>query len=61
MAATLADLEVSDFERCERSTNGPRGGHELVWVFTPASDDGLPLWVRLVERGGVVVVSFHIA
>ena len=50
------ELTVDDLLRTEEST-APEGG--LVWVFTPEFWDGGYLWVRLVERAGVVVISFH--
>ena len=54
--AQLLDLVDGDFLRTERST-APEGG--LIWVFTPETWDDEYLWIRLVERKGVVVVSFH--
>jgi hypothetical protein len=52
----LLDLTVDDLLRTESST-APQGG--LVWVFTPEFWDGGFLWIRLVERAGFVVISFH--
>jgi hypothetical protein len=52
----LIDLTVDDLLRTETST-APQGG--LVWVFTPEFWDGGFLWIRLVERAGIVVISFH--
>jgi hypothetical protein len=52
----LNGLTVGDFHRTERST-APQGG--LIWVFTPERLDEGTLWVRLVERAGIVVISFH--
>lgn len=52
----LLALTVDDLLRVESST-APQGG--LVWVFTPEFWDGGFLWIRLVERAGVVVISFH--
>ncbi len=52
----LLDLTVDDLLRTESST-APQGG--VVWVFTPEFWDGGFLWIRLVERAGIVVISFH--
>ncbi len=52
----LLDLTVDDFHRTEDST-APRGG--LIWVFTPELWGEGHLWIRLVERAGIVVISFH--
>ncbi len=52
----LLDLTDSDFLRTEPST-APEGGR--IWVFTPDHWEGGFLWIRLVERHGVVVISFH--
>lgn len=52
----LLDLTAEDFLRIEDST-APQGG--LIWVFTPELWDEGQLWIRLVERGGIVVISFH--
>ncbi|MCK6501942.1 hypothetical protein L6R53_00815 [Myxococcota bacterium] len=52
----LLELARTDFLRVEDST-APQGG--IIWVFTPEYWDGGHLWIRLVERAGVVVVSFH--
>lgn len=52
----LLELSVDDFLRTVVST-APQGG--LVWVYTPESWDGGYLWIRLIERTGVVVISFH--
>ena len=54
--AQLLDLVEADFLRTERST-APEGG--LIWVFTPDLWDGGYLWIRLIERKNIVVVSFH--
>lgn len=51
----LLTLDADDFAESMPST-APEGG--MIWVFTPMIDDGR-LWVRLCERGKVVVVSFH--
>jgi hypothetical protein len=52
----LLDLTDNDLLRTEEST-APEGG--LVWTFTPEFWDGGTLWIRLGERAGVVVISFH--
>jgi hypothetical protein len=52
----LLELSVDDFLRTEVSTT-PQGG--LVWVYTPEFWDGGSLWIRLIERAGIVVISFH--
>lgn len=52
----LLELAAEDFLRAEEST-APEGG--LIWVFTPEVWDGGHLWIRLVERSGIVVISFH--
>ncbi len=52
----LIDLAAEDFLRVEDST-APQGG--VIWVFTPEFWDGGRLWIRLVERAGIVVISFH--
>ena len=54
MVEQLRELTPDDFLRCEESHDGSR-----VWVFIPGLWDDWYLWVRLVERGGIVVVSFH--
>ena len=53
----LVHLTTDDFFRRESSTDQP---WEDIWTFTPPllEDDGF-LWIRLVERDGVLVVSFH--
>lgn len=52
----LLELGVDDLLRTEAST-ALQGG--LVWVFTPEFWDGGFLWIRLIERAGIVVISFH--
>ena len=52
----LLELTVGDLLRTEAST-APQGGQ--IWVFTPELWDGGYLWIRIVERAGVVVISFH--
>lgn len=52
----LLELGVADFLRTEEST-APQGG--LVWTFTPEFWDDGYLWIRLVERTGIVIISFH--
>ena len=51
----LDELEVRDFHRVEDSTARPG---DLIWVFCPDLSTGM-LWIRLVEREEIVVVSFH--
>ena len=52
----LLDLRQDDLLRTEIST-APQGG--LIWVFTPEHWDGGFLWIRIVERAGMVIISFH--
>ena len=52
--AQLLVLEISDFHQTEHTR-----GDALLWVFTPDVDEVGRLWIRLVERQGIVVVSFH--
>ncbi len=52
----LLELTAENFLRTEHST-AREGG--LIWVFTPDLWDGGYLWIRLVERAGIVVISFH--
>ena len=52
----LIELTVADLLRTEASM-APQGG--VVWVFTPEFWDGGFLWIRLIERAGIVVISFH--
>lgn len=52
----LKDLVPDDLRHCEIS-RAPSA--DLIWVFTPQLWDGDLLWIRLIERDGVVVVSFH--
>jgi hypothetical protein len=52
----LLELAIDDLLRTEQST-APEGG--LIWVFTPELWDGGHLWIRLVERAGIVVIIFH--
>jgi hypothetical protein len=56
VAEQLRCLSEADWLRCEDSLVHPE---DVVWVFTPALWDEGFLWVRLVERAGIVVVSFH--
>ncbi|MCK6529561.1 hypothetical protein L6R50_19070 [Myxococcota bacterium] len=51
----LGELGVDDYLRSERSTRRPG---DIVHTFTPPLDEG-ELWIRLVERDGFIVVSFH--
>ncbi len=46
----IYELEPADFLRIDISDHDGAD----IWVFVP--DD---LWIRLVERAGVVVISFH--
>ena len=55
--AELHALEPADFLRTEISTVRIA---DLVWVFCPPLEGGRDLWIRLVERDQVVVVSFHL-
>lgn len=48
-------LDEADFSESMPST-APEGG--IIWVFLPNSGQGR-VWLRLCERGGVVVVSLH--
>lgn len=50
-------LDVSDFERVEVSAVRPG---DSVWVFCPEIDEGT-LWIRIVARAGIIIVSFHLA
>ena len=52
----LKELAVNDLRRCEVS-RAPTA--DLIWVFTPETADDVSLWIRLLERDGIVVVSFH--
>lgn len=52
----LRELQPADHHRCEVSREPTR---DLIWVFTPAHWDGDHLWIRLVERQAIIVVSFH--
>lgn len=52
----LCELSVDDFAHRAPSTRYP--GLDM-WLFTPAIDDDLTLWIRMVERSGVMVFSFH--
>jgi len=52
----LVELTEDDFLRTEESSAPERG---LIWVFTPEFWDVGFLWIRLVERAGIVVISFH--
>ena len=53
----VGTLEPNDFERCENSTVLPG---DVIWVFCPEIDDGT-VWIRLTERDGMLVISFHLA
>jgi hypothetical protein len=60
----LGSLSAAAFRRTERSV---LRREDLVWVFAPWAEIRTPggerelfrLWVRLVEREGFWVVSFH--
>lgn len=52
----LKELHHDDHLRCEASKAFP---NDLIWVFTPDYWDGGQLWIRLVERDDLIVVSFH--
>lgn len=51
----IRELQVDDYVRSERSTRRPS---DVVHTSTPPLDDG-ELWIRLVERDGFIVVTFH--
>lgn len=53
----LRELTEDDFYRREPSHDQP---WEDIWTFTPPllDEEGF-LWIRIVERDGVLVVSFH--
>ena len=53
--AVLMMLEAADYADSMPS-DAPEGGR--IWVFTPTLTEGR-VWIRLCERGKVVVVSFH--
>lgn len=53
----LTFLEVSDFERVEMSAVRPG---DTLWVFCPEIEEGT-LWIRIIARKGIIVVSFHLA
>lgn len=53
--AFLYILYEDDFHETMPST-APEGG--AIWVFLPMTEEGR-LWIRLCERGGIVVVSLH--
>ena len=48
-------LDEADFSETTPST-APEGG--IIWVFLPNSGQGR-VWLRLRERGGIVVVGLH--
>lgn len=57
MHEQLLMLAEDDLFRREPCTDRP---WEDVWTFTPPMPDNEGfLWIRLVERDGVLVVSFH--
>ena len=51
----VGELDAESFEKCVLSEVSH---DELVWVFCPTVDDTI-LWIRLIERNGILVVSFH--
>lgn len=51
----LVELVPADLLRCEEGLDRPG----LIWIFTPEYWDGGVLWIRLTERNGVLVISFH--
>ncbi len=55
VADELLELQPGDYLHSERSRPHPK---DMVHTFTPPLDDG-ELWIRLVERAGIIVVSFH--
>lgn len=54
----LRELTARDWLRCDESRD-PVWGFAVLWVFEPEFWDGGKLWIRLLERDGVLVVSFH--
>lgn len=52
----LKELDIVDHRHCETS-RAPTA--DLIWVFTPTLWDGDQVWIRLIERDGIVVVGFH--
>jgi hypothetical protein len=58
----LLELTVEDWLRCEDPNQASAPTSDLVWVFTPPlpEDEESALWIRLVERDGIVVISLHI-
>ena len=53
--AVLHVLDEGDYSHAEPST-AVEGG--TIWVFLHMTDEGR-LWIRICERGHLVVVSFH--
>ena len=53
--AQLQTLRLPDFEKRVSSTRRP---DDQVWVFCPEALS-CKLWIRLIERGPFIVVSFH--
>lgn len=56
-------LTVSAFHRLETGRD-PRYLGENIWVFCPGialppKFDQSNLWIRLIERRGIIVISFH--
>lgn len=56
IVAQIALLQERDFLRSEHSTAREA---DRIWVFCPYDETEGELWIRLVEREGVVVISFH--
>ena len=56
-------LELDDFHKTDVAKD-PRYTGEMIWVFCPEVDlpprfDTRKLWIRLIERKGFIVISFH--
>ncbi|GEM_PF-3362113 len=51
----LRELQIGDYLRSESSSRRP---DDTIHTFTPPLDED-ELWIRLVERGGLIAVSFH--
>lgn len=55
IVAQLVCLAADDFEKRVASQRFP---WEQIWVFCPSSS-GEQLWIRIVERNGFFIISFH--
>ncbi len=55
MFGLLRVLDEDEFLRVEESS-AEEGG--TIWVFVPTTAQGR-IWVRLCERAGIIVISFH--